>query len=56
MWHDEMGHLHDVHPDVDQRSAALQVLATEHAPVGDAAPAQCTATHIEDLAEMPVLD
>ena len=48
-----MGHFQDVDADVDERAAALQILAAEHAPVGDAAPAQRLDAAEQDAAELP---
>ena len=49
--HDVVRHLGDVDTDVDHRSAALQILAAEHAPVGDAAPTQRLHANVLDVAE-----
>jgi hypothetical protein len=50
-----MGRLEDVHAQVDQGAAALEVLAAEDAPARDPAAAQRLAADVEHLAELPGL-
>ena len=50
-----MGHLDDVHADVDHRPAALQFLLAEDAPVGNSAAAQGLAFDEHHLAELAII-
>ena len=46
----------DVDADINQRSAALQILAPEYTPVGNPAPAQRLHPPVQYFAQFPVVD